>query len=118
MCGEQCGCREPLPAAGARGVFTDRLGDPREVQTQRQSGCGAELGRSEGGHLVARGVVQPGHGSRLRREKGGRHRSESVLAIRRVLLGTPRENTFMKRHVRAHVCQLAEGSLQPLTVAS
>ena len=76
---KQRDCREPLPAAGERGTFTDRLGELREVLTQRQAGCGAELGRCEGGHLVARGVVKPSHGSRFRSsEEGGCHRLKSI----------------------------------------
>ncbi len=112
------GC-EPLPAAGARGLFTDRLGDLREVQTQRQAGHGAELGRREGGHPVARGVMKPRHGSRLRgRKEGGRHRSKSILVTRRVPLSATLEDAFVKRHVRSRVFLLAEGSLQTPTVAS
>ena len=75
--------RERPLAAGARGACSDRLGNLGEVQTHCQTDRGAKLGGREGGDFVARGVVQPVHGSRFCGcEKGGRHRSEDILARR------------------------------------
>ena len=101
-------CREPPVATGALGSRRDRTGDLGEVQAELQADGGSKLGGGEGTHSTARGVVQPGHGSRSRGgEEEGRLRSEGILtgrffSIGRVVKGGEERHARARARVRAY----------------